>query len=96
MGRKQISDDNAILIAKSLHTNKGLEHVELNGNNLEAAATESFGKMLMKNRTLKVLNMEMNNLTNSGKDYKGIRQLAEAIKRNRVLISLNLNSTDLD
>ena len=38
----------------------------------------------------------MNNITNGGKDYKGIRALAEAIKRNRVLISLNLNSTDLD
>lgn len=54
-------------------TNKGLEHVELPGNNLEAAATEAFGKMLLKNRTLKVLNLEMNNLTNGGKDYKGIK-----------------------
>jgi len=61
------------LIAKSLWTNRGLEHVELPGNNLEANSTEAFGKMLLTNRTVKVLNLEMNNLTNSGKDYKGIR-----------------------
>jgi len=40
MSRKQISDENGIEIAKSLQLNKGLELLELDGNNLEASAAE--------------------------------------------------------
>ena len=47
--------------------------MELAGNNLEAGATKAFGNCLFVNRTLKVLNLEMNNLTNGGKDTSGIK-----------------------
>merc|ERR1719446_577281 len=92
MCRKGISDENAILVAKAMQSNYGIEHLELAGNNLEAGATKALGEMLTINRTLKVLNLEMNNLTNGGKDSSGIRELAEALTENVVLISLNLNS----
>ena len=72
MCRKQISDENAILVAESLAKNRGIEHIELAGNNLEAGATKAIGYMLKLNKTLKVLNLEMNNLTNGGKDTSGI------------------------
>lgn len=52
--------------------------------------------MLEVNKTLKVLNLEANNLTNSEKDTKGIFRIAEALSKNTNLISLNLNSCDLN
>ena len=52
--------------------------------------------MIIENDTLKNINLEFNNLTNSDKDIKGIKKIAEALTRNEVLISLNLNSTDLN
>lgn len=73
-----------------------MEHVELNGNNLEAGAAKALGEMLLKNKTLKTLNLEMNDLISNGKDPSGIKTIAEALRHNVVLISLNLNSTGLD
>lgn len=96
MCRKGISDENASLIAQSLTKNKGIEHVELAGNNLQAGAAKSLGEMLLKNRYLKVLNLEMNDLISNYKDWSGIKAIAEALRHNVVLISLNLNSTGLD
>ncbi len=52
--------------------------------------------MLEINKSLKVLNLEANNLTNSEKDTKGIRKIAESLTKNTNLISLNLNSCDLN
>ncbi len=56
---------------------------------------KSIGEMLLKNRTLKVLNLEMNDLTSNGKDNSGIKSLAEALRHNVVLTSLTLNSCGL-
>ena len=55
-----------------------------------------FGEMLQINRSLKHLSLEMNNITDSGKNIDGVRALADALKRNVTLIWLNLNSTCLD
>lgn len=96
MSRKNISDEMGTLVAKSLTINKGLEHLQLCGNNLQSGAVKSLGEMLLKNRTLKVLNLEMNDLTSNGKDNSGIKSLAEALRHNVVLTSLTLNSCGLD
>ena len=95
IARKNISDEMGSLIANALTINKGLEHCEMQGNNLQAGGVKSLGEMLLKNRTLKVLNLEMNDLTSNGKDNSGIQALAEALRHNVVLTSLTLNSCGL-
>ena len=52
--------------------------------------------MLSDNVTLKNLNLEFNNLTNTQKDPKGIESIANSLTTNTTLICLNLNSTDLN
>jgi hypothetical protein len=55
--------------------------------------------MLKRNKWLKKLDLECNNLTKSSKkkvDNSGIRILSESLKKNRTLISLNLNSCNLN
>jgi len=56
--------------------------------------------MLKRNKWLKKLDLECNNLTKGyhGKsfDNSGIKILADSMKKNRTLISLNLNSCNLN
>ncbi len=52
--------------------------------------------MLLINRSLKHLNLEMNNITDSGTNSEGVKALADALKKNVTLIWLNLNSTCMD
>ena len=51
---------------------------------------------MLINRSLKHLNLEMNNITDSGTNIEGVRALADALKKNVTLIWLNLNSTCMD
>ena len=52
--------------------------------------------MLGKNRWLKKLDLEFNDITDSGRDCSGVKILAENLKKNRTLISLNLNTCGLN
>lgn len=48
------------------------------------------GEALLINKTLKVLDLENNNLTDNGSNPKGIEAIAEGLKQNNTLIVLNL------
>jgi Ran GTPase-activating protein (RanGAP) involved in mRNA processing and transport len=50
----------------------------------------------MDNESLKILDLEANNLTNDLHDRRGIEIIANAIKKNTTLLSLNLNTCNLD
>jgi len=96
MSRKFISDDSGIIIAESLGRNKSIEHIDLTGNCLQSTSIQAFGEMLLINKSLKHINFELNNITDSNTNIDGVKALAEALKKNMTLIWLNLNSTCLN
>lgn len=68
----------------------------MEGNTLGPLSAEAFGNLLENNMTLKVIDLEGNDLTEGGKDAKGIQVLANSLKENTSLLSLNLTNTRLD
>jgi Ran GTPase-activating protein (RanGAP) involved in mRNA processing and transport len=96
MNRKEVSDDSGIIIAESLCRTRFLECIELSGNKMKVRAITALGKMLGKNRWLKKLDLEFNDLTDGNRDCSGIKVLADYLKKNITLISLNLNSCGLN
>ena len=96
MTRKNIKDESGVIIAESLCRTRYLECIELAGNLLEANAAAAMGKMLVRNKWLKKLELECNNLTCNGKDNRGIKAIAEGLRNNRTLISLNLSHCNLN
>ena len=86
MSRKVIRDDVGVLIAESLSRNKYLEHIDLSGNKLKHKSAHEFGLTLRKNRALKHLSLELNDLTDNGTNTLGIKEMAEALRTNSTLI----------
>jgi len=96
MIRKGISDHDGVEIAKCLNVNQTLESVILEGNNLGSLTAGAVGQLLEKNHSIRVIDLENNDLTDGGKSSKGIVTLAEALKINKSLLHLNLSNTNLD
>lgn len=63
MVRKQITDEDAIDIAKCLSENITLEKVEIEGNLLGPEAGKAFGDLIKTNKVLRVIDLENNDLT---------------------------------
>ncbi|CAE8735131.1 unnamed protein product, partial [Polarella glacialis] len=78
-----------------LEKNEHLQKLECEGNNLGVRAAEEIGKALRKNNSLRSLNLESNNLTDSGNDQKGIIKLAEALHDNESLRVLMLSKNGI-
>ena len=75
-----------------LYTNKTLRKLELEGNSLGPKTALEFGKALKKNKTLKFLNLESNQLTMDGNEMFGIYEIVEALEVNKTLLSLNMTN----
>ena len=76
--------------------NKTLLKVELEGNLLENGTAAEFARVLRENRTLKVLDLENNNLTNSGQTKEEVKDIAAALDENVTLLSLNLANNNME
>lgn len=86
MNRKNINDHDGVEIAKCLHSNKLLENLVLEGNNLGPLTTANIGMLLEKNTSLRNIDLEGNDLTSGGKDTSGIKALAEVDLERFILI----------
>jgi hypothetical protein len=62
-----------------LVNNKVLRKLELEGNILGTNSIRAFGKALKKNKTLRVLDLESNQLTQDGQDMQGIYDFVKVI-----------------
>ena len=62
----QIMDPEGCVLAQMLVSNKTLRKLELEGNLLGPQSARAFGKSLKKNITLRVLDLESNQLTQDG------------------------------
>jgi Ran GTPase-activating protein (RanGAP) involved in mRNA processing and transport len=65
-------DSEGVVLAQMLVSNKTLRKLELEGNLIGPQSARAFGKSLKKNITLRVLDLESNQLTQDGQDMQGI------------------------
>ncbi len=68
MSRKKLKDTEGIEIAKSLKNNFVLERLELEGNEFGPRTIYGLGEYIKNSTSLRVLDIESNNLTNDGKE----------------------------
>jgi len=88
--RKKIGDDDGADMIRSLVNNTTLEKLELEGNNFGPKTAREVANLLRKNRFIKHINLESNNLTNSGKDTEGVIELARVKSMKMNVISIRL------
>ena len=83
-------------MARALLTNSNLRKLELEGNCLGMLTARVFALALRKNRTLRYLDLESNNLTNDTEENGGVEEMIQALAHNNTLLSLNLANNRLD
>lgn len=72
MCRKNIKDSEGIEIANNLKKNFVLERLELEGNYLGPKSCAAIANLMQENNTIRVIDLEGNDLTSGGKDISGI------------------------
>ena len=75
---------------------KTLGKIELEGNNLGPLCAFAFGRVLCENKALRFLDLESNQLTNDGSDFKGVLEMLNFLDSNNTLTSLNLANNMLN
>ena len=90
-----LDEEAARYLSEALAVNTSLTSLDLRDNHLGAEGATSFAKVLRTNRTLRRLDLACNYLTNGGGDMSGVIELAEALKQNSSLVSLNVRQNDL-
>lgn len=91
LAKKKISDDQGVMLAEMLSGNKHLLKLELEGNLLGPKTILHLGKILTEsNHTLSYLDLENNNLTNSGASYDEVNSFSQCLLTNKNLLHLNL------
>lgn len=68
----------------------------MEGNNLGPHSAFAFGRVLETNTALKYLDLESNQLTNDGADFKGVLEMLNFLDSNTTLRSLNLSNNQLN
>ena len=96
MSRKGISDDEGAEIIRSLERNQVLERFELDGNQLGCKSAQALGNLINANRSIRVVDIEGNNLTGEYSDNSGVITLIQSLRKNDTLLCLNLNNCRLD
>ena len=68
MNRKKITDEEGIELIRCIFNNTALERLEMEGNNLGNKTLTQIAELLEKNRTIRVIDLENNDLTSQGKE----------------------------
>jgi hypothetical protein len=109
LARKKLRDEDAKPIVEILTKNSKLQKLELEGNYFGPAGVREIAYGLAENNTLRYVDFESNPLGNFTKqqhinssssneeaDATGIKAIAEMLKKNKKLLSLNLGNTGID
>jgi hypothetical protein len=82
-------------LARILKKNMALKKIELDNNELGPVSCSAFGNSLRTNDTLTYLSLDSNPISSNG-DNSGVKALAEALRVNKTLTSLNLWRTGIN
>jgi hypothetical protein len=94
--RKGLSDEDSKTLEQFLVENQGIESIDLGFNKLGPKCMEGFSKFPQKNKWLKVLSIEMNDLTLGGQECGGMIAFIKSLKEDSVLMELNLAGCSLN
>ncbi|KAJ1436127.1 leucine rich repeat protein [Ochromonadaceae sp. CCMP2298] len=90
----KLDDHAGCYLARILKRNSTLRKIELDNNKLGARTCAAFGDSLVHNSSLSYLSLDSNEIS-TFQDQSGIKALADAIRVNRSLTSLNLWRTSI-
>ena len=85
-----LNDHAGSYLARILKRNSSIVKIELDNNYLGPKTCQAFGESLRLNSTLVYLSLDSNPLTNKGAQISGFMHLAESLRYNKSLKSLNL------
>jgi len=94
LSRKQLKDEEGVLMANMIKINKNMRKLEMEGNLLGPNTARAFGEALLENKTLRYLDLEGNQLQHD-QNSTGIETLIDSLNRNTTLLSLNIANNDL-
>ena len=83
-------------MARALFTNTTLRKLELEGNCLGLQTARVLALAIRKNKTLRYLDLDSNDLTREGEENQGVEEMIQALIENKSLLSLNLANNKLD
>lgn len=97
LSSNKLNDHAGAYLARILKRNTGLRKIELDNNNLGTVSCLAFGNSLKSNTTLEYLSLDSNPICGppSSRDNNGIKAIAEALRINNTLTSLNLWRTGI-
>lgn len=84
-----LNDHAGCYLARILKHNNTLKKIELDNNKLGSKACQAFGESLLVNTSLKYLSLDSNPIA-SYQDMNGLKALAEALRTNNTITSINL------
>lgn len=94
LSSNQLNDHSGAYLARILKKNNSLKKIELDNNLLGPHSCMAFGNSLKVNTSLIFLSLDSNPIT-AGGDLNGIKTLAEALRVNKYLTTLNLWRTGI-
>lgn len=94
LSSNDLNDHAGSYLARVLKRNSSLRKIELDNNKLGPKSCQAFGESLMTNTSLIYLSLDSNPIVTSS-ETAGLKALAEAIKVNTTLTSLNLWRTGI-
>ena len=94
LSSNDLNDHAGSYVAGILKRNSSVKKIELDNNRLGPKSCQAFGESLSKNSSLQYLSLDSNPLA-SESDHVGIKHLAEALRVNSTLTSLNLWRTGI-
>ncbi|RYG67906.1 hypothetical protein EON64_06400 [archaeon] len=94
LSSNDLSDHAGCYLARILKRNSTLKKLELDNNRLGVKACAAFGECLSANTSLVYLSLDSNPIA-SESDLSGLTSLANALKMNKTITSLNLWRTNI-
>lgn len=95
LSSNDLNDHAGCYLARILKRNNTLKKLELDNNMLGPKSFAAFGESLIVNTTLVYLSLDSNPVCTEG-DISGIKSVADALRMNTTLISLNLWRTGMN
>lgn len=84
-----LNDHAGCYLARILKHNHTIKKIELDNNKLGSKACQAFGESLLTNTSLQYLSLDSNQIA-TYQDMNGLKALADAVRINTTLTSLNL------
>jgi hypothetical protein len=89
LSSSELNDHAGCYLARILKHNNTLRKIELDNNKIGSKACHAFGESLLTNTSLKYLSLDSNQIA-TYQDMNGLKALADALRTNNTLTSLNL------